>query len=152
MVGSPRSLSVLPGAADIPTFAYGPGLEHVTAGIAGTFTIQTRILKITIKLLGDMYLMWTLLVQLRLKVLTMKSMVVNRLSWKRLVFIARIRRRRKVCCVVDFKVSGNYSISITMGGTHIYCGKGVSKKCSPYKLMLLLVPLRMRLALQLDMA
>ena len=30
------------------------------------------------------------------------------------------------------KVSGNYSISITMGGTHIYCGKGVSKKCSPY--------------------
>jgi hypothetical protein len=43
VVGSPRSVSIVPGAADFPnTFAYGPGLEAVTAGIPGLFTIQAR--------------------------------------------------------------------------------------------------------------
>ena len=100
MVGSPRSLSVLPGARLSQHICVRSWLEHVT-GIAGTFTIQARDSQNNNKTTGGYVFDVDIVGPAAAPSANDEIYGSQQTKLEKISVIARIRRRRKVCCVVD---------------------------------------------------
>ncbi|KAH9133873.1 hypothetical protein LEN26_006954, partial [Aphanomyces euteiches] len=121
IVGSPFVLNVVPGATDYPyTTAYGPGVNGSTAGNVATFVIQSKDQIGNNKTVaGDVY---------DVQLVGTVGTTAKLSPFKPPEYLGQGQY------LVSYKatISGTYQISIQVGGTDIYCGLGVSNKCSPF--------------------
>jgi hypothetical protein len=117
IVGSPFNLTVVPCASDCPyTSAWGPGLEHNVVGTPTYFYVPARDANTNNKTEDgdDFYI-------------SIDGPASEHLTAYPVYQGGGLYR-------VDYTltVQGNYTITIQMGGTDIYCGRGAANKCSPF--------------------
>jgi len=125
IVGSPFDITVIPGAADYPyTTATGLGLTTAVAGLPASFDIQTK------DALGNIEM-------IDMTVEETQAFDISMIQGSLLVspgYIGMPQYSGSGVYNVSYTalLSGNYSLSIKMGGTDIYCGMGQDMKCSPF--------------------
>ncbi|KDO30965.1 hypothetical protein SPRG_04153 [Saprolegnia parasitica CBS 223.65] len=118
ILGSPYSVDILPGATDYPyTMATGPGLSATSAGAIASFVIQAKDQLGNNKTVGGDVFDVALIGASSTLAPTAPPSYLGSGQYQ-----------------VQYKalLSGSYQLSITIGGTDIYCGLGHANKCSPF--------------------
>ena len=129
VVGSPFSTSIISGAADYPhTTAYGPGLIDPIVGIPAKFTIQAR------DAVGEN------------KTSAGRDSASDGLDGgDSFIVLVTSSKGTEHSVTPEYIGGGKYSVeyipsdsgyhdvSVTIGGTDIYCGNGKESKCSPWR-------------------
>ena len=117
--GSPFAMSVVPGRADYPhTTAAGAGLEGAVAGEPTEFIIQAKDERGNNRTLGGEEFQVTL----------QGPGAVS------LDFTPEYIGGGQYRVPYTATVAGEYTVSVTIADTHIYCGLGAANKCSPFSI------------------
>ena len=129
IVGSPFVTAIIPGSSDYPyTTAYGPGLLTPVAGIAAKFTIQAKDLFGNNKTSEGRDTAST-----HLDGYDSFSVDLTGPNSEYLSVTPKYIGGGAYSCEYIPSQSGPYRIDIVLAGTHIYCGAGSQKSCSPFK-------------------